>query len=111
MYCHLLTTLFIISALFLFTTQSQADVYKRLGETNAGAASISAIDFGTVAKGETAGGLGLGTGDTGASVGAMYAVGAGLKHGVDDDTAVIIKGYYGTRGHSNAVGAGVVHKF
>lgn len=85
------------------------NVYNRIAESNAGSASMAVIDFGTVAKGETAGGLGIGAGDTGQE--RKWAVGAGVKHGMTDKTAVVVKGYYGTGGHANAVGAGVVHKF
>lgn len=82
---------------------------KRIAETNAGAAAMAVIDFGNLAEGQTQGGFGFGAGDTGAEQ--KWAAAIGAKHGLSDDTAVVVKGYYGLGGNANGVGVGFVKTF
>lgn len=74
----------------------------------AGAAAIAAIDFGSTCKGVTVGGIGVGTSKS--FTGRSNAVGVGIKHGLTDTDAVIVKGWVaGSDAH--AIGAGFMHRF
>lgn len=97
----------------IFTKEiiNMQNIFKKAGETAnqavAGATAISSIDFGSLKKGETEGGAGVGTSKS--YIGTDFAGAIGLKHGVTDSTAGIIKGWKSKRSH--AIGMGVVHKF
>ena len=76
---------------------------------NANNQALAAIDFGNTAKGVTQGGVGFGVADWGTV--RNYGTAVGVKHGIEDDTAIIIKGSYATGGDASGVGIGFVHTF
>jgi hypothetical protein len=88
--------------------QELDDMYQYGVDVSAGAIAVSSIDFGSVGKGETEIGMGVGVSGGGDFTG--YAGALGIKHGLTDEDAVIGKAWYA--GHKNyAVGAGLTHKF
>ena len=78
----------------------------------AGSIATSAIDFGTVGEGVTEIGVGVGVsgGDFYGTTETGYAGALGLKHGLTDEDAVIVKGWYGSN-KAYGVGAGLTHRF
>ena len=74
----------------------------------AGSMAVSAIDFGTTCKGVVEIGAGIGYADS--FNGSSTAGAVGLKHGMTDADALIIKAW-GTDSDTYAVGAGITHRF
>lgn len=77
-------------------------------DSAAGNSAMASIDFGSIAKGETHGGLGVGVSHS--WYGSSTAGAVGLKHGFTDETAGVVK-VWSAGSNSYGGGAGVVHKF
>jgi len=77
-------------------------------QADAGNTAMAVIDFGSVCKGETAVGVGVGTSHS--RFGTAVAGAVGAKQGITDDTAVVAKAW-GANSDSYGGGLGLVHKF
>lgn len=74
----------------------------------AGAAAIGAIDFGTTCEGQTEGGIGIGHSSSFSGSSTVGAV--GIKHGITDTEAFIVKGWMADS-DAYAIGAAMTHRF
>lgn len=88
--------------------QRAKDAEKYQAESNAGASAMASIDFGSTKKGDTFGGIGIGYSSTYNTNGVAGAV--GIKHGMTDTEAIIIKAW-GANSKSYGAGLGVTTKF
>ena len=87
------------------------DANQFTADSAAGSIATSAIDFGTLNKGETEIGLGFGTasGQYGQGSTQGYAGAIGLKHGFTEMDSGVVKAW--STGDNYAVGGAIIHKF
>ena len=78
------------------------------GQATAGSIATSSIDFGSVSKGETE--VGVGAGVSSSYISTVYAGAIAVKHGITDDTSVVVKGWK-SDGSSYSLGVGSTFRF